>query len=231
MDQEREISDHRPVATAAPPSVIADPRALGYAAFATTTFVFGLALTTIWSSAAVSALSLILVYGGAIQILAGIWAFARRLTFASTVFCSFGAFYVAYYLLVHTVHPGLSASAATTAMAVFLLSWLILSSFVLVAATRVNGAAATVYFFWWLTFLLLVIGEFIGSPNLLIAGGAAGIASAAAAWYASGAFLLNETSGSTIVPLFEYRARSEVGGEVRGPHIGGLVHRGLRKTA
>jgi uncharacterized protein len=185
---------------------VADPRALGLAAFATTTFIFGLSFTTIWDASVTSVLALALVYGGAIQILAGIWAFARRLTFAATAFCSFGAFYITYYVFTRFTESNVRGSDALTAQAVFLLAWLILSSYVLIAAVRVSGTAVVIYFFWALTYLLLVIGYFLPNLNVTIGGGAAGIATAAAAWYASCAFLVNDTSGKDILPLFSSRS-------------------------
>ena len=176
---------------------VADPRSLGLAAFATTTFVFGLSYTTIWDASVASALALALVYGGAIQVLAGIWAFARRFVFPAVTFCSFGAFYVGYYVFVRSIEPSLRGSDITTALSVFLLAWLIFSFYVLLASLRVSGVAAVIHFFWTLTYLLLVIGLMIGNTNVVIGGGAAGIATAAAAWYASAAYLVNHTSART----------------------------------
>lgn len=186
-----------------------DARSLGLAAFATTTFVFGLSQTTIWSASsnARMALTLMLVYGGAIQILAGIWAFARRQAFPAVVFCSFGAFYISYYLFERSIAPGLSGVDLTTVSEIYLLSWLIFSFYVFLAALRVSSAAAAIYFFWWLTYLLLVIGNFLGNADVLIGGGAAGVATAAAAWYASCAFLVNDVSGKQVLPLFPARQR------------------------
>jgi hypothetical protein len=183
----------------------ADPRALGLAAFATSTFAFGLFQTTVWPAGASAALALALIYGGGIQVLAGIWAFVRRLPFAASAFCSFGAFYVSYYVFVQLIAPGLSSSDSTTARGVYLLSWLIFSSYVLVAAFGVSGVATVIYFFWWLTYLLLVIGDFLPNGTIVIAGGAAGVATAAAAWYGSAAFLVNDTFGVKVLPLFNFR--------------------------
>lgn len=194
-----------PSAAAAPKSEevtsVIDARSLGLAAFATTTFAYGLSYTTIWSpgSSAAMALTLALVFGGAIQILAGIWAFGRRQAFPAVAYCSYGAFYVSYYVFIHTVAGGLSGGDLQTATSVFLLAWLILSAYILVAATRVTLATGVTYFFWWLSYLLLVIGEFLGNSNVIIGGGAAAIASAGAAWYVSAALLVNDTAGKKIL--------------------------------
>jgi hypothetical protein len=182
---------------------LADARSLGLAAFAATTFLFGLSYTTIWSptSSAAMAISLALVYGGAIQILAGIWAFARRQTFPAVTLCSFGAFYISYYEFSRSIASGLSGPDLNTALEVFLLSWLIFSSYIFLAALRVNHVATVTYFFWWLTYLLLVIGLFLGNSDVIIGGGAAGVATAAAAWYGSCALLVNDVSGKEVLPL------------------------------
>jgi hypothetical protein len=186
----------------------ADPRALGLAAFATTTFVFGLSFTTIWdANVTAGVIALALAYGGAVQILAGIWAFARRLTFDATTFCSYGAFYLAYFFFTRSIAPNLPGSDVSDALAVFLLAWLIFTAYVLVAAADVSRALLVVYFFWTLTYLLLVIGYFQQSTNVVIAGGAAGIASAAAAWYCSCASLLKHTSGHDLSQLLASRIR------------------------
>ena len=178
-----------------------DARALGFAAFATTTFLFGLSFTTIWSRqpSVVAAIAVAVAFGGAIQVLAGIWAFARHQAFPAVAFCSFGAFYLSYYLFVHTITIGLSSGDLATATSVFFLAWLILSTYVFLAALRVSAATAVTYFFWWLTYLLLVIGGFLGNADVIIGGGAAGVATAGFAWYASCALLVNETAGRKVL--------------------------------
>ena len=133
-----------PVGSSPQLGLVADPRSLGLAAFATTTFVFGLSYTTIWDASVASALALALVYGGAIQVLAGIWAFARRLVFPAVTFCSFGAFYVGYYVFVRSIEPTLRGADISTGLAVFLLAWLIFSFYVLIASLRVSGIAAVI---------------------------------------------------------------------------------------
>ena len=189
--------------------LVADPTSLGLAAFATTTFVFGLSYTTLWNSnvSVASTLQLALIYGGAIQVLAGIWAFARRSTFPAVTFCSYGAFYVGYYVYITSIAPGVRGRDAATSLALFLLAWMIFSSYVWIASLQVSGVDAAVFFFWWLAYLLLVIGEFLGNTNVIIGGGAAAIASAATAWYASGALLINVTFGKDRLPLFATHSR------------------------
>ena len=62
-----------------------------------------------------SGVRLALFYGGIVQVAAGLWEFVKGNTFGSTAFCSYGAFWMAFWYLV--VHVDLSeAGADATAM-------------------------------------------------------------------------------------------------------------------
>ena len=73
---------------------VADPAPLGLAAFAMTTFALSIANTNVWGAGAFAALGLALVYGGFAQLLAGMWEFVRKNTFGALAFTSYGAFWI-----------------------------------------------------------------------------------------------------------------------------------------
>src|SRR5881398_1578340 len=77
----------------------ADPGPLGLAAFALTTFVLSFANAGLIPGAGAAVLGLALFYGGLGQIIAGIWEFANKNTFGGTAFCSYGAFWLAFWYL------------------------------------------------------------------------------------------------------------------------------------
>ncbi|HEY8556984.1 MAG TPA: acetate uptake transporter, partial [Actinomycetes bacterium] len=87
-----------PAATA---ETIADPAPLGLAAFALTTFVLSM-----FNAGLVDAkgepivLGLALAYGGAAQLLAGMWEFRKGNTFGATAFSSYGAFWISFWAYV-----------------------------------------------------------------------------------------------------------------------------------
>ena len=85
-------TEGQPVASSpapvAPVVGIADPAPLGLAAFAMTTLLLSLANTTTWPAGAISAVALAFAYGGAVQLLAGMWEFKRGNTFGATAFSS-----------------------------------------------------------------------------------------------------------------------------------------------
>ena len=53
------------------------------------------------------------------------------------------------------------------------------------------------------TFILLAIGNFSNSTNMVKAGGIAGIVTAACAWYASAAGVINGMGGRKVLPTGE----------------------------
>ena len=184
----------------------ADPAPLGLAAFAMTTFALSVGNANIWGPGADAALALALVYGGGVQLLAGMWEFTRRNTFGALAFSSFGAFWISYYVFGKFV--AVTAADAPVAVGVFLLGWTIFTFYMIVPSFRVSGAVALVFVLLTATFVLLTIGAFQSSASLTKWGGYIGIATAAAAWYASFAGVVNETFKKPIIPTIPLAPKS-----------------------
>lgn len=70
-----------------------------------------------------------------------------------------------------------------------------------VASLRTNAAVAVVFFLLAVTFFLLGIGAANETNGMVEAGGWFGLATAAAAWYASFAAVVNSTFGRTVLPV------------------------------
>jgi succinate-acetate transporter protein len=181
---------------------VADPAPLGLAAFAMTTFALSIGNTKVWGPGADAALALALVYGGGVQLLAGMWEFVRKNTFGALAFSSYGAFWISYYVFVKFVAPGVSVKDAPVAVGVFLLGWTIFTFYMTLPSLRVSAAVAAVFVLLTVTFVLLTVGAFESSTNWDKVGGWVGVATAAAAWYASFAGVTNETFKRTIIPTF-----------------------------
>lgn len=179
---------------------VADPAPLGLAAFAMTTFALSLGNSNVWGPGADAALALALVYGGAVQLLAGMWEFVRKNTFGALAFSSYGAFWIAYYVFVKFVLPGVQAADIPVAVGVFLLSWTIFTAYMTVASFRVSGAVVVVFVLLTITFVCLTVGAFQSSSGWNKTGGWIGIGTAAAAWYASFAGVVNETFKKHVLP-------------------------------
>jgi hypothetical protein len=190
-----------------PIHIVADPAPLGLGAFAMTTLALSLSNANVWAGGIFAALSLALVYGGFAQLLAGMWEFTRKNTFGAIAFTSYGAFWIAYYVFVHFLVPGMPVKDAPQAVGVFLLGWTILTFYLMIASFRVSGAVVGVFVALDVTFVLLTIGAFQSNANITKAGGWAGIVTAAIAFYASAAGVINETYKKPILPVFPLAPR------------------------
>jgi len=190
-----------------PIHIVADPAPLGLGAFAMTTLALSVFNANIWSGGIFAALSLALVYGGFAQLLAGMWEFTRKNTFGAIAFTSYGAFWISYYVFVHFLVPGIAVKDAPQAVGVFLLGWTILTFYLMIAAFRVSGAVLAVFVALDVTFVLLTIGAFQSNSHITHAGGWTGIVTAALAFYASAAGVINDTFKRPVLPVFPLAPR------------------------
>jgi succinate-acetate transporter protein len=191
------LTDSRDAAPVASVLAFADPGALGLGAFALTTFVLSFANAGLIPGAGASVLGLALFMGGITQFVAGIWEFANKNTFGATAFCSFGAFWMAFWFLNIS---GIKVDGPS--VGVFLLAWTIFTAYMTLAAIKTNGIILAVFAALTLTFLFLAIGAFAGSEVITHVGGYLGIITAILAWYGSFATVLNSTFKRVALPVW-----------------------------
>jgi succinate-acetate transporter protein len=155
-------------------------------------------------------LGLALAYGGIAQLLAGMWEFRTGNTFGAVAFSSFGAFWISYWALVTFFVGQIPESHAGAAIGLYLWAWAIFTTYMFVASLRTTGAVALVFFLLAITFILLGAGNSGANDSVIHWGGYVGLATAAAAWYASFAAVVNSTFGRTIAPVMPLQvARGE----------------------
>ena len=136
----------------------ADPGPLGLGAFAMTTFVLSMFNSNLVNDKGVPVvLGLALVYGGIVQLLAGMWEFRTGNTFGAVAFCSFGAFWISFWAL-NVFYAKEIGGNAGHAVGVYLWAWAIFTAYMTVAALRVSGAVLLVFVLLTITFILLAIG-------------------------------------------------------------------------
>ena len=192
----------------------ADPAPLGLAGFALTTFLLSGHNASwipdlIWVGPAI-------FYGGLAQFAAGMWEFRNRNVFGATAFSTYGAFWMGlglFIILGVDTSRWLAAYTGgdlTNALAWFVFAFAVFNTYMLIASVQVNTAVFGVFLTLEITEILLVIGYFQGSHNVanatynnfwLHAGGWAGIVTAAVAWYASAAGVMNGVSGRVVFPV------------------------------
>jgi succinate-acetate transporter protein len=187
---------------------VADPAPLGLAAFALTTFMLSGHNATFIPD--VLWVGLALFYGGAIQLLAGMWEFRNRNVFGSTAFSTYGGFWLGLGISVVLIETtklggGLKGPDLDNGLAWFLLSFAIFNTYMMLWALRVNIAVFGVFLTLEITEILLTIGFFKlahgGTPWMLHAGGWAGIVTAGVAWYTSAAGVVNGMSPRPVLPV------------------------------
>jgi uncharacterized protein len=184
------------------PSPIADPGPLGLAAFALTTFVLSMFNADLVSKGGEPVVfGLALAYGGLAQILAGMWEFRTGNTFGAVAFSSYGAFWLSFWALVVFYEKSIPEADAGHAVGLFLIAWGIFTLYMTVAALRTTAAVLAVFVLLTITFFLLGIGNAGGHSNIVKLGGWVGLATAAAAWYASFAAVTNSTFGRVVLPV------------------------------
>ncbi len=184
------------------PSPIADPGPLGLAAFALTTFVLSMFNADLVDKGGEPIVfGLALAYGGLAQVLAGMWEFRTGNTFGAVAFTSYGAFWLSFWAYVQFFAADVPAADAGHAVGLYLIAWGIFTTYMLVASLRTTAAIATVFALLSVTFFLLGIGDAGAHENITKIGGWVGLATAAAAWYASFAAVTNSTFGRTVMPV------------------------------
>lgn len=184
----------------------ADPGPLGLGGFALTTFVLSMFNAGLVSKAGEPVvLGLALAYGGIAQLLAGMWEFRTGNTFGAVAFSSFGAFWISFWALVTFFVKDIPAAHAGDAIGLYLIAWGIFTSYMFVASLRTTAAISLVFILLAATFIVLGIGEANASTGTVEVGGWLGLATAAAAWYASFAAVTNSTFGRTVLPVIPLR--------------------------
>ena len=188
----------------------ADPAPLGLAAFALTTFVLSGHNATfipdlIW-------VGLALFYGGVVQFAAGMWEFRNRNVFGATAFSTYGGFWMSFGIFAvlatvsKTFGAALTGANLPNAAAWFLIAFAIFNTYMLLWSTQVSVAVFLVFLTLEATEILLAIGNFDeahGNANngWVHLGGWVGIATAAVAWYASAAGVINGMKGRHVLPV------------------------------
>lgn len=188
-------------------SSIADPGPLGLAGFALTTAALSCANAgLIPASLTLVFLPLALVYGGSVQMFAGMWEYKKNNTFGATAFTSFGAFWIALaimFLLVFgkVISFGKDNADLGIAIGFYLLLWTIFTLYLWIASFGISNGLATLFTVLMITFILLDIGNLGGGAGMVKAGGWFGILTALVAWYMSAAGLLNPMYKKVVLPV------------------------------
>jgi succinate-acetate transporter protein len=177
---------------------VADPAPLGLAAFALTTFLLS-AKNAGWTDGGDAWLGFAFAYGGLGQLLAGMWEFRNRNVFGATAFSTYGTFWIGLGLYV-LLAEGASANPLND-LGYILLAFAIFNTYMLLWSARLTVAVFLVFLTLEATEIVLSIGFFSETEGVVEAGGVIGIVTAAVAWYASAAGVVNGMAGRQLLPV------------------------------
>jgi succinate-acetate transporter protein len=186
-------------------ATVGEPAPLGLFGFAAATFTIS-AVNAGWFAPATALFAMVplIVFGGIVQFLAGMWAYRKGDTFAATAFGSFGGFNASYGMYVLLKQAGLivGPGAGAGVVGVFLLCLGLIAGMLAIAALWKNMALVGVLGCLMVAYALLGIGMIAsGSALLLHVGGWAGLVSSVLAFYTGGAMVMNSISQRPIMPL------------------------------
>jgi uncharacterized protein len=190
---------------------LANPAPLGLSAFALTTFVLSTFNAGLLLTGEPIVLGLALFYGGLTQFCAGMWEFKTGNTFGATAFSSYGAFWIAFGVLIFPFFgkapDGTYISLATIAnsgqaVGLFLLGWTIFTGMMLLVTFKISGAHVLLFLSLFLTFLFLTIGKLNDMADMGKYGGWLGLITACIAWYIALAQVLAATDSPLRLPTW-----------------------------
>lgn len=195
-------------------TVTADPVPLGLVGFAAATFTVSTILAGWFGiEGIIAAVPVLIVFGGVAQFLAGMWCYARGNLLGTVAFGSFGAFNVAFGMLLWMDHAhflGLRLVQGDTNISlvsgVFVLMFAWIAASLSFAALRDNLLIAAVLAFLALAYLADGVGLWIGGNNWITAiGGYSGIVSSILAFYTAAAIVVNSIRGAESWPVFQVK--------------------------
>lgn len=186
-------------------STVGEPAPLGLFGFAAATFTLS-AINAGWFNAATALYAMVplIIFGGVVQFLAGMWAYRKGDTFAATAFGSFGGFNATYgvYSLLKQAGLIVGPGAGAGVVGVFLICLGLIAGMLALAACWKNMALVGVLGCLMVAYVLLGIGMIAsGSALMMHVGGWAGLVASVLAFYTGGAIVVNSISARSILPL------------------------------
>jgi hypothetical protein len=155
-------------------------------------------------------LGLAVAYGGLAQFVAGVWEFRTGNTFGAVAFCSYGAFWLSFYILAtHDLAGLIKSGAAPSAVGAYLWAWALITGLLFLCSFRQPPSVILVFLALTVTFALLGAGWSAGplseiganTQTTIHAGGYAGLVTAALALYAATGMVMRHQYGRSILPF------------------------------
>ncbi|XP_049851632.1 uncharacterized protein LOC126326529 [Schistocerca gregaria] len=182
---------------------LANPGALGLAAFALTTFLLSCFNAGVLVSATGKnvVFGVAYIYGGIAQLIAGVIEFLFDNIFGATAFVSYGSFWISFAYFEERFIENYPPEIKGEIVGLYLFCWMMLTLMFLLLSIKITRAHFVLFLLLFLTFFLLVIGNFWDLNGLVRSGGWFGILTALCAWYIMLSIMSTSIIGKTILPL------------------------------
>jgi succinate-acetate transporter protein len=131
--------------------------------------------------------------------MAGMWEMKKNNTFGFTAFSSYGAFWMAFAIMVILKDNEVLDPVPKEGMTVFLGAWGLFTAYMTIATLKISHALQVVFVTLTILFFLLAWGQHNETVHKIA--GWEGIFCAFTALYASAAQVINETWGEYLLPL------------------------------
>lgn len=180
----------------------ADPAPLGLSAFGLTTLLLSLSLSGVFGvGLEMAVIPLAIIFGGTVQLIAGILEYLEGNTFGTVAFTSYGAFWWWFGLFLLFQLNGWIPEVTTAQFGMVLIGWGIFTTYMWICTFKLNWALWTVFGLAVLTFFTLGIADLIGHSGMATTGGYIGILLGLSALYTAAAEVINWSFGETVLPL------------------------------
>jgi succinate-acetate transporter protein len=147
-----------------------------------------------------------LFFGGIAQVIAGLMEYKKGNTYGMTIFCSFGFFWIVVITTILAVQIGLWPKGETaTGMAWLFFIWGIFTVYLLIGSLRTSRAMQITVLALTLVLFLLSASDALTMPDLKTLAGYIGLIAGAGAVYMAASYVLAETLGKDVLPVFLVR--------------------------
>ena len=176
---------------------LGNPAVAGLAGFGLTTLVLQFHNVG-WMPSIGPVIWLGVVFGGMVQLIAGLQEMKTGNNFGYCAFTSYGAFWIAFALMLLGNKYDLF-KAGTEDVGYFLVAWTLFTVVLWIVSLRIHGAMAFTFTTLLIGFILLDLAHF-GYPDLIVVAGYELMICAMSAWYMMARVILNEIHGKELLP-------------------------------
>ena len=178
----------------------ANPAPWGLCAFGMTTILLSIhnsGLTELSSPV----VSMMLMYGGLAQVIAGIMEWKKNNTFGMLTFGSFGLFWISFAFILILPELGLSPAPTSLDLAVYLIAWTMLVAGLFVCTFKMFMILRLTFACLLIVFILLVLSNLTGNTFFHLFAGFLGVITGVLAFYLGIGTVINDVFGRRILPV------------------------------